>query len=345
MQTLYDIENTEEVIQENLELYHYTTADGLWGILDANQENGFKNVLWATHYQHLNDLKELVLFRDILFERLVPQLLPRLQVLEEMKIPELEQELRKYTNHLEMAAFQANAHLNSLYRSNVGSHGAFITSFCARPDDEYERENGLLSLWRGYGKSGGAIIVFNTKALTDCLQDDVVIYANSWSAGKVLYDNKYSDLPSKLQGDIDTIAKAFTELYPAHTEQKISYSEDWFNSAIRSFYSSVWKIKHRSFSEEREVRFVATPAIFDEERIAWGLENKNTQIEKPIFFRKKDNELTPYIKLSILRDGKLPINRIIIGPHPNQDARAASAQAMVAKYGIPVMKSEIPLRW
>ncbi len=50
-----------KVSEENKRLYHYTTWDGLVGIL-KNQS------LWATHYKFLNDYSETLLLKDKLIE-------------------------------------------------------------------------------------------------------------------------------------------------------------------------------------------------------------------------------------------------------------------------------------
>jgi hypothetical protein len=50
-----------KVSEENRKLYHYTTWDGLVGILE-NQS------LWATHHRFLNDYSETLLMKDRLIE-------------------------------------------------------------------------------------------------------------------------------------------------------------------------------------------------------------------------------------------------------------------------------------
>ena len=50
-----------KVSEENERLYHYTTWDGLVGIL-KNQS------LWATHHRFLNDYSDTILLKDKLIE-------------------------------------------------------------------------------------------------------------------------------------------------------------------------------------------------------------------------------------------------------------------------------------
>ena len=46
-------------------LYHYTTWDGLLGILQTQ-------TLWATHYKFLNDFSEFAMMREKFIEHLFP---------------------------------------------------------------------------------------------------------------------------------------------------------------------------------------------------------------------------------------------------------------------------------
>ena len=55
----------QKVSEEYRKLYHYTTWEGLLGILQTQ-------TLWATHYRFLNDYSELVLIRDKLIDSVVP---------------------------------------------------------------------------------------------------------------------------------------------------------------------------------------------------------------------------------------------------------------------------------
>jgi hypothetical protein len=59
------MENVSDVYKR---LFHYTTWNGLMGILDSHS-------LWATHYKFLNDSSEIILFKDKLLELLLPRML------------------------------------------------------------------------------------------------------------------------------------------------------------------------------------------------------------------------------------------------------------------------------
>lgn len=55
----------QKVSEEYRKLYHYTTWEGVQGILQTQ-------TLWATNYRFLNDYSELVLIRDKLIDSVVP---------------------------------------------------------------------------------------------------------------------------------------------------------------------------------------------------------------------------------------------------------------------------------
>ncbi len=56
-----------EVYEAHPEIYHYTTRQGLRGILDTQ-------TLWATHYSTLNDTTEVTHMRGTLVKNLLPHM-------------------------------------------------------------------------------------------------------------------------------------------------------------------------------------------------------------------------------------------------------------------------------
>ena len=68
-------------------LYHYTTWDGLIGILQTQS-------LWATHYKFLNDYSEIVLFRDKLISLILPYVREAYEKLIKQS-PQIEQSIKQ----------------------------------------------------------------------------------------------------------------------------------------------------------------------------------------------------------------------------------------------------------
>ena len=149
------------------ELFHYTDKFGLNGIFSTQS-------LWATRYNCLNDSEEVFQIKPLLIQALARRWKEHL--LESRKSNfALRLKITKRGGSGRAATDYAISAIDSLYRvSFEGNPGSvayttpFITSFCTHAgDSDYERHNGLLSQWRGYGRDSGFAIVFDTKSLWD----------------------------------------------------------------------------------------------------------------------------------------------------------------------------------
>ncbi len=105
-------------------IYHYTTQDGLLGILR-------ESALWATKIQYLNDTSELIEAMHVA-DTMVTQFLRQLDI-DDIKDKEEKKEI----------ALRILDDIRDYEHTNI-----CVASFCARGD--------LLSQWRGYGVSGSA---------------------------------------------------------------------------------------------------------------------------------------------------------------------------------------------
>jgi hypothetical protein len=102
-------------------LYHYTTADGLKGIIE-------NDVIWATNFRYVNDLAEYVYAKNL-----------------------LEDEIRR---RIPSAPALTRAVLDTILGTPDGLLGVvdiFIACFCEDGD--------LLSQWRAYGGVGGGYAI------------------------------------------------------------------------------------------------------------------------------------------------------------------------------------------
>jgi hypothetical protein len=117
--TLAEQFGSSQVDQMPERLYHYTTAEGLLGILQTRK-------FWATHMSYLNDSSELTYGASVVAERL--------KVLSKNY-----SDLPQWKHYLELAHLNRNAFDEMLE--------AYAVCFCTDGD--------LLSQWRGYGLSGG----------------------------------------------------------------------------------------------------------------------------------------------------------------------------------------------
>ena len=103
------------------ELFHYTTADGLKGIMERDR-------IWATNYRYVNDLTELLHANGFLRDELLARL--------------------PSTSSLVQAVFEAILKTPDLL---FGMTDVFVACFCEDGD--------LLSQWRAYGGSGGGYAI------------------------------------------------------------------------------------------------------------------------------------------------------------------------------------------
>ena len=108
--------------------------------------------------------------------------------------------------------------------------------------------------------------------------------------------------------------------------------------------------KHRSFSEEKELRFSVITSMNDgipDEATAKG----TPRIQKKLRFRTDNGILIPYVSLFDFNEGKeikdmdiLPIKKIIVGPHPEKNKRKRSVEKMLNQLSLDaeVTTSNIP---
>lgn len=154
---------------EHAELHHYTTFDGLSGIYKSK-------TMWATNYRDLNDAKEVYQVYQ-LRGALVEVLTVRFNLLLTNYYQRNERVRRAIDETgggvTGIAADQASRMVSAFYDTiarNSAPLDPYIVSFCTHAADDYARQHGLLSQWRGYGGGGGYCLVFETQKLIDLLK-------------------------------------------------------------------------------------------------------------------------------------------------------------------------------
>lgn len=163
--------------------------------------------------------------------------------------------------------------------------------------------------------------------------------------GMLLAGAIYSDDEEKfrreLSPQLQDIANYLVELFSGFI-QKNSEPPDAAQS-YRSFVSCITRYKDRGFKEEQELRVVALPSVLNSEyREGAGHEYCDSKPEKERMFRDKNGMPTPYIELFRSSNSPLPIEKIIVGPHKDKEARAAALRVMLRNTDIDVTVSDIP---
>lgn len=323
-------------------LYHYTNEQGLYGILE-------NRCIWATHYKFLNDYSEIELFRDKLARFLYPQ---ELESFKELFSKSLKNQkcIVETIGLSALAEDNCKAIIEQFYNSLTDE--VYIASFCAEHPDDYINQNGLLSQWRGYGGDGGYAIVFNTCGLEEMGQSEVKAFRyDCLHLADVIYSDDDEQYHTELSEPLHTIASNYIA-WKMHIRHRKEEPSDLDNAvAYRSFVQCITRFKHRGFKEEKEVRMVATLVPFNKihpeiiDKISQGItgyEHYKSKPEKERKFRTKNGRQMPYIELFRSLGNPLPIEKIIVGPHKDKEARAAALRVNLRDTDIEVAVSEIP---
>jgi hypothetical protein len=316
-------------------LYHYTTWEGLQGILETR-------TLWATNYKYLNDYSEINLFRDKFISLIQPYAAEATQELIK-KLPKVNQIIHKKGGLHQVVQHEVEVLTDAWYKA-LGNE-IFILSFCGESKIPNVAKNGLLSQWRGYGTGGGAALLFDTKKLEEIL----TLEAKRFEYGPLfIADLVYSDDEQKLKNELSDelaiivdIAKQFFDYENITQKKEIADGPKGY----MPFVTCISRYKHYGFSEENEVRVVALPVVDKSYLEIAQLAQADGVILKPEKerkFRQKSGQHIPYIELFNSTDIELPIEKIIVGPHKEKEARATKLREKLEKRNIEIICSEIP---
>jgi hypothetical protein len=324
----------KSVVESYPQLWHYTTAAGLHGILSSQQ-------LWATDISYLNDAEEFTGF----FER-------KLQLILKVGVQKGIDEICKTAQGL--------SHIDSLggiekvggeYVESMWKYLRFttlripvyVTSFCIQTGQN--SEDGLLSQWRGYGYDGGYAVVFDTQGLHELFTKEYESYFYNFTHwGDVDYNDDETTPHEEVLEWESTIHKVAAEF--VISKFKDNFRQEIFYPFFEPILSLATRHKHAGFREESEVRIsfctTATDELPDD-----AIEAGDSRLRKPICFRPHNGVLVPYISLFENLDSKtakLPIKKIIVGPHPGKLKRQMAIEKMLAQLEIEasVVTSNIP---
>lgn len=184
----------------------------------------------------------------------------------------------------------------------------------------FSREVDQLSQWRGYGRDCGVCIEF----------DEDYLHAAFKNAGYFIQRSDVDYVKSSDHDEIWKIAKSFSPIN--HLEIAFRDDSKHINSHAHMLMRGlVAFIKHDSFSEEKEYRFVFTPKL------------DNPVVE----FRVSENGFVPYIVLKCEGKEKLPIKSVHIGPVKERDEIQKGIRFLLDYYGyqdVVIENSKIPYR-
>lgn len=316
------------------ELMHYTTFDGLSGIVSSG-------CLWATDANFLNDAREISHYFDARLQAVVePEV--RKYAHEVARDPETLARIVSLGGFDELIKEESAVIVSSLRDVTLKMNRPFVLSLCGAPNDRIRR-SGLLSQWRGYGADGGYALVFDSKGIEAKLELEAKSFSYTHvQMGDVFYEGIDPDgQPAK--SDFDEM-EAEVKKGASQLLRKRTLPAD---SPV--FYRSVTSLsclfKHWGFWEEREIRVVAIP-------IPTTLLPEGETLTEPLkeikHFCRRGVDV-PYIELFVAAPGltegqKLPLKRVIVGPHRDSTSRIPEVIDLLRSngYDAEVIESEIP---
>lgn len=313
-------------------LWHYTTGAGLRGIIESQ-------TLWASSIHFLNDAEEFSGFFDRKFRHLVYEGV--LQALDQGSKTEEGRALIARMGGSKSAESQLIQVLHQAVRTATLNLNAYVVSFC-HTETGSNTEDGLLSQWRGYGFEGGYAIVFSAEGLNALLKQEQnnYIYAfGHW--GNV----DYHDYDETAQTKHPETQAWEQKVISAIAEKSLQSESGLANELFEPIMCLATRHKHRGFREEREVRIsLLELGVTD---IATAHEQGDKRLAKPVSYHVRNGMLVPYVALFERPDGvkaSLPIEKIVVGPHPDKVKRKRSIEILLAQNNItaPVVVSDIP---
>jgi Protein of unknown function (DUF2971) len=199
----------------------------------------------------------------------------------------------------------------------------FVACFCAKPD--------LLSQWRTYGSAGGGFAIGShtgvLRNLTALRQDQRTTFLDLFP---VIYDES---LQRTLIGGVFEQALQVWCRWKERPDAHWGKPRTCCGALAGALRLVAPAIKHESFSEELEIRLVATPF----------------NLETPCNFRERSGIIVPYHEIPLMIGDSCPVRSIWIGPAADPDIAEQSLGLFLharqyAKDEVEIHKSKIPLR-
>lgn len=300
------------------EIYHYTDADGILGIVDNQQ-------FCATKNDFLNDYKEHNLITNILEQ-------VSCSLSDGVKIDDIKQSIARYFDYV--------ANKEDIRKCN-NTLDRFIDDDILKNylNEEYimafstDRDN--LTLWGNYSQLAGYNIGFDREMLVSNIKKNnrrTKSYYNYIIEGKVIYlsDEEKANVVSNLINEI------YSDFKKENVDDIVITKVIITHLILISNF-----IKHVAMSQEQEYRILLIK-VSNESTL-----NSNEKLVKSKI-RVCGNSLIPYIAVPI--DTKASLKNITIGPTNNMDISPKGIIYLLRKRGLceclsMVKKSNITLRY
>lgn len=309
-----------EEARENT-LFHYTTGNGLLGILS-------KNEIWSTAYYCTNDETELRAGRGVL----TPLFLSKTHKVVKAGDSRVLTICRRGANIWDYA----NGFEEMIFRLAVSLISVYITCFC-RPSSEEDFLHGLLSQWRGYGADGGYALQFNRTKLQERVEQINKVEDLNYHLQDVHYSPNNS-LKVELLDHTEVFTNAYLNYLDTIANFDLSQKSmrnplaSLPHKALLSLLDYLIQTKSTHFSEEKECRLSLIDPI------------SNGSKAVVIDYFNRNGLLVPFTRTPTNFNILDCVDWIIVGPSPRIDNRFHSVSQMVRNMGlnIKVRPSHIP---
>jgi hypothetical protein len=314
-------------------LYHYTTQEGLLGIIE-------KQKIWASHLQYLNDKSEGQIFTKLLLDEFArrvangpeepPSQLTAYAQLLMLSVGYPESEIQ--------CAHKEVLHHGSIAFSWISDQDAFVTSFSEQGD--------LLSQWRAYsGATGGYSIGFrrpylNSIGVRFIESRKESFYDDSDPLVACRYCNKTAE--DCLRREIEQIVDLYINEAKQLERRTVSRTQEEFKALFAT-------AKRHFFPLGKRRAITKDPAFHEEAewRLVFQLEGTGTANSEPEFRLGRSMPI-PYFQVDLTwEDQALEIPEVIVGPCPHPFEAKKSVERLLRKAGVrklKVINSAIPFR-
>ena len=314
-------------------VFHYTSAEGLFGILSSGQ-------LWSTAHVATNDESEFTYGQGVLASTLE----------DSRATGHMNERVDAALTALDMQFDRAAARFEEDLVF-VMDHfvTAYVTSFCrARSQEDYL--DGLLSQWRGYGGAAGYAIEFSRSKLQEWIVQ-MGLEGFAYGLHDVFYECDNPERP-KVASVAEGVSAMFAEYverwaakrdFPFFADLRMSGKAAMYDvfmtmtkavEVVRVYFGYLASTKEPAFQEEEEVRLSV-----------YFMRQKDT---RPVGCFVRNGVLVPFIA-SPQRNAKellAAISCIVIGPGPGTAAKERGLTHYLRARGLDnvrVRKSGIPL--
>jgi hypothetical protein len=300
-------------------LYHYTTAEGLKGIVENHE-------IWATSAYYLNDSAEIAYGCKVATEAMASWAMRKTPA--EKSFPSAMVEMLR-------AVFTSDLSDVGVYRP------VFLACFC-------ENDN-LLSQWRFYGQSGGYSVGISVPTpqvgVPPTMMPEPVIYTAKWA--KVVYDKveQLARCQNALDGTLSTLMppEVGKDIFSQNPEGILGVKR--FLAIIADILlDEIVAFKDKAFDVENEWRIVVRPR----ELYKQG-QDDGGKTPVPIYFRTRNGVVVPYVRILPTKGHHthLPIVSVRTGPTLDKNNAALSVNMLMQNSGytgVAVTGSDITVR-